>query len=195
MPARYAWARGRHPPAASSRADHSLFSRAAPSQSNENIAPAVIMSLAKEMKKLCQEPLDGIKVLMNDEDVTDVNAEISGPGARTASSHRRLATAHARLRRRPVHNFASGAAPARARWLADTTPFEGGVFKVKLVLPSDYPSSPPKGAQKPNLHSKPSAPPSTRRSLTANRLRRAPYQATFSRASTIPTSRRPARSA
>ena len=30
------------------------------------------MSLAKEMKKLCQEPLDGIKVVMNDEDVTDV---------------------------------------------------------------------------------------------------------------------------
>ena len=28
------------------------------------------------------------------------------------------------------------------------------MFKVKLVLPSDYPSSPPKGAQTPNLHSR-----------------------------------------
>ena len=32
-------------------------------------------------------------------------------------------------------------------WVAGPTdtPFEGGVFKVKLVLPSDYPSAPPKG--------------------------------------------------
>ena len=28
---------------------------------------------------------------------------------------------------------------------AETTPFECGVFKVKLVLPSDYPTPPPKG--------------------------------------------------
>lgn len=77
---------------------------AGPSQ--ENLAPAVIMSLAKEIRKLANEPLDGIKVQLNEEDVTDVVAEITGP---------------------------------------DQTPFEGGVFKVKLVLPSDYPSAPPKG--------------------------------------------------
>lgn len=74
--------------------------------SNENIAPAVIMSVAKELRKLSQEPLDGIKVIMNEEDITDVTAEIQGP---------------------------------------DQTPFEAGVFKIKLVLPSDYPSAPPKG--------------------------------------------------
>jgi len=28
---------------------------------------------------------------------------------------------------------------------AEQTPFEGGVFKVKLMLPSDYPNAPPKG--------------------------------------------------
>ena len=38
------------------------------------------MSVAKELRKLSNEPLDGIKVLMNDEDITDVNAEINGPG-------------------------------------------------------------------------------------------------------------------
>jgi len=75
-------------------------------QSNENIAPAIIMNVAKELRKLCQEPLDGIKVLLNEEDVTDVSAEIMGP---------------------------------------EKTPFQGGVFKVKLVLPPDYPSAPPKG--------------------------------------------------
>jgi len=74
--------------------------------SNENIPPAVIMSVAKEIRKLTQEPMDGIKVIMNEEDVTDINAEIKGP---------------------------------------DATPFESGTFRVKLVLPSDYPSAPPKG--------------------------------------------------
>jgi len=74
--------------------------------SNENIAPAVIMSVAKELRKLMGEPLDGIKVQINEEDVTDVTAEIMGP---------------------------------------EQTPFEGGVFKVKLMLPSDYPNAPPKG--------------------------------------------------
>jgi len=64
------------------------------------------MAIGKELRKLSQEPLDGIKVLMNEEDITDVQAEIKGP---------------------------------------DQTPFESGVFKVKLVLPSDYPHAPPKG--------------------------------------------------
>ena len=41
------------------------------------------------------------------------------------------------------------AVPAAAAAAADQTPFEGGVFKVKLVLPSDYPSAPPKGARAP----------------------------------------------
>ena len=52
-----------------------------PSQSNENVSPAVIMSLAKELRKLSTEPLDGIKVVLNEDDVTDVCADITGPGA------------------------------------------------------------------------------------------------------------------
>ena len=58
---------------------HRSFARAA--QSNENISPAVVLAVAKELRKLTTEPLDGIKVIFNDEDVTDVNAEIKGPGA------------------------------------------------------------------------------------------------------------------
>ena len=38
------------------------------------------MSVAKELRKLMGEPLDGIKVQINEEDVTDVTAEIMGPG-------------------------------------------------------------------------------------------------------------------
>eukprot|EP00966_Prymnesium_polylepis_P074110 1719921-Prymnesium_polylepis.1 len=49
-------------------------------QSNENVSPGVIMSVAKELRKLSNEPLDGIKVGLNEEDVTDICADITGPG-------------------------------------------------------------------------------------------------------------------
>ena len=45
----------------------------------ENISPGIIISVAKELRKLSQEPLDGIKVIVNEEDITDVTAEIMGP--------------------------------------------------------------------------------------------------------------------
>lgn len=64
------------------------------------------MVIAKEMRKLSTAPPEGIKVLMNEEDITDINADIQGP---------------------------------------DATPFIGGVFRVRLVLPSDFPNAPPKG--------------------------------------------------
>ena len=48
----------------------------------ENISPGIIISVAKELRKLCTEPLEGIKVTLNEEEVTDVTAEIVGPGAR-----------------------------------------------------------------------------------------------------------------
>ena len=38
------------------------------------------MGVAKELRKLSDEPLDGIKILMNEEDITDVCADIKGPG-------------------------------------------------------------------------------------------------------------------
>jgi len=84
----------------------SKLAMATQAQSNENISPGVIMSVAKELRKLANEPLDGIKVALNEEDVTDIVADIAGP---------------------------------------DSTPFEGAVFKVKLVLPAEYPQAPPKG--------------------------------------------------
>jgi len=74
--------------------------------SNENIAPAVVNSVAKELRNLCLSPPSGIKVHLNEEDVTDIRIDIHGP---------------------------------------EGTPYEGGVFRVKLSLPFDFPQSPPKG--------------------------------------------------
>jgi ubiquitin-conjugating enzyme E2 S len=35
--------------------------------------------VSKELVKLTKEPLDGIKVFTNDEDVSDIQASIEGP--------------------------------------------------------------------------------------------------------------------
>mmetsp|Transcript_18230 Transcript_18230/g.34707 ORF Transcript_18230/g.34707 Transcript_18230/m.34707 type:complete len:202 (+) Transcript_18230:298-903(+) len=73
---------------------------------NENLTPAAINSLTKELAGMLKGPEEGIKVFMNEENVADIVAEIEGP---------------------------------------DGTPYTGGVFRMKLVLPSDFPNSAPKG--------------------------------------------------
>jgi len=49
---------------------------------------------------------DGVKVIFNDADMLDINADISGPV---------------------------------------DTPYQGGVYRCKLVIPPDFPKNPPKG--------------------------------------------------
>ncbi|XP_053214745.1 ubiquitin-conjugating enzyme E2 S-like [Panonychus citri] len=45
----------------------------------ENLSPHVIKQVTKELHKLVTEPLEGIKVILNDEDVTNIQAIIDGP--------------------------------------------------------------------------------------------------------------------
>ena len=40
----------------------------------------MILNVAKELRKLSRQPPDGMKVSLNEDDVTDVTAEIQGPG-------------------------------------------------------------------------------------------------------------------
>ena len=50
-------------------------------QSNvENLSPQIIRQVTKELIDLQKNPPEGIKVFMNEEDVTDVQAAIEGPG-------------------------------------------------------------------------------------------------------------------
>lgn len=72
----------------------------------ENLSPQVIRQVAKELSELASHPPEGIKVFINDEDVTDIQAAIDGPAG---------------------------------------TPYAGGLFRVRLILGKDFPSSPPKG--------------------------------------------------
>ncbi|TPX48257.1 hypothetical protein SeMB42_g00690 [Synchytrium endobioticum] len=76
------------------------------SLSSENHHPSLIKRVTKELQSLNAQPPAGIKVLLNEGNMMDIQALIHGP---------------------------------------EGTPFEGGVFKIKFVIGSDFPSSPPKG--------------------------------------------------
>ncbi|XP_065065732.1 ubiquitin-conjugating enzyme E2 S-like [Rhopilema esculentum] len=76
------------------------------SSNAENISPHALKQVAKELQKLQKDPPEGIKVIVNDSDLTDIQALIEGPAG---------------------------------------TPYEGGLFKMKLVLGKDFPTAPPAG--------------------------------------------------
>jgi ubiquitin-conjugating enzyme E2 S len=46
----------------------------------ENLSPQVIRQVSKELSQLISTPLEGIRVIINDEDVSDIQAIIEGPG-------------------------------------------------------------------------------------------------------------------
>lgn len=47
--------------------------------SNENVAPAVMRNIMKELKEITSAPLEGIRVVPSDEDLTSITAIIAGP--------------------------------------------------------------------------------------------------------------------
>ena len=47
----------------------------------ENLPPQVIRRVTKEVVGLSEDPPEGIKVYLNEEDITDIQATIEGPGA------------------------------------------------------------------------------------------------------------------
>lgn len=58
-----------------------LLSRQFQTSSNvENLHPQIIKQVVKELTSLSSDPPEGIKVFTNDEDVTDIQATIEGPG-------------------------------------------------------------------------------------------------------------------
>ncbi len=49
-------------------------------QNAENISPHVLKQVAKELQQLQKNPPEGIKIIVNDADLTDIQALIEGPG-------------------------------------------------------------------------------------------------------------------
>lgn len=58
-----------------------LLSHGFQSSSNvENLHPQIIKKVVKELTSLSSDPPEGIKVFTNEQDVTDIQATIEGPG-------------------------------------------------------------------------------------------------------------------
>ena len=67
-------------PACAARS-HAALGRLRCVQCNENIPSSVLNRLIKEVKEYTKAPVSDIKLQVNEENVTDLRAEISGPGA------------------------------------------------------------------------------------------------------------------
>lgn len=72
----------------------------------ELLPPAVLKKVQRECMDMLEKPVDGIRVIINEQNIADIQAEIDGPAG---------------------------------------TPFEGGIFRMRLQVPQDYPQEPPKG--------------------------------------------------
>nr|CAB3267453.1 ubiquitin-conjugating enzyme E2 S [Phallusia mammillata] len=72
----------------------------------ENLSPHIVRQVYKEFASLKNEPVEGIQITMNEDDVSEIHATLEGPQG---------------------------------------TPFAGGIFKMKICLTKEFPSSPPKG--------------------------------------------------
>jgi ubiquitin-conjugating enzyme E2 S len=97
----------------------------------ENISPGTIRKVIGEIRKLMETPIDGVKIIPNETDITDIQAIIEGPG--NAPSH-------------PVGPLMCNAfliSPPPP--CAVDTPYQGGAFRVKLKLGAEFPAAPPKG--------------------------------------------------
>lgn len=70
------------------------------------LSAQALAKLMKEFKDLRQEPIDGVAMILNEDNLADIQADYEGPSG---------------------------------------TPFEGGVFRMKLIIGADFPQSPPKG--------------------------------------------------
>ncbi|GLC51466.1 hypothetical protein PLESTB_000505500 [Pleodorina starrii] len=73
---------------------------------DSQLSAQTMKRLQRELHDLATNPAEGIRVLINDQNLTDVQAEMDGPAG---------------------------------------TPYEGGLFRLRLHLPADFPQSPPKG--------------------------------------------------
>lgn len=122
--------------------------------SHENLAPAVLASLARQLKTLATKPPEGIKYMPSDGNIT-VSVRLSLPGGFTFCLCMLSACfcpcAMPARRSLPssvcyacVYHCASQEILAEIEG-PEGTPYMGGSFRVKLVLGKEYPATPPKG--------------------------------------------------
>lgn len=121
----------------------------------ENLPPAVTSRISKEVRALVKAPPEGSAP-------PRVCGRVCGRSPDMRACHRRRAECDSCPPATPWRRFTANlwvqvcrpvALPPRPSTLlsvlprAEKTPYEGGVFRLKLVMGSDYPSAPPKGAR------------------------------------------------
>ncbi|KAJ4460577.1 putative Ubiquitin-conjugating enzyme E2 S [Paratrimastix pyriformis] len=72
----------------------------------ENLHPSVLGSLTRDLRDLLRRPLEGIRLIIDESDITNIQADLEGPAG---------------------------------------TPYEGGIFRMKLVLGPEFPAKAPQG--------------------------------------------------
>ena len=72
----------------------------------DHLPANILKRVTRELLDLQAKPAEGVRVILNEQNITDIVAELDGPVG---------------------------------------TPFEGGLFRMRLTLGSDFPQSPPKG--------------------------------------------------
>eukprot|EP00960_Hanusia_phi_P068250 766797-Hanusia_phi.AAC.2 len=56
------------------------FTSSLASTSNENVSPSILNRLIKEVQEYTKNPVSDIRLQVNEENVTDIRAELIGPG-------------------------------------------------------------------------------------------------------------------
>eukprot|EP00850_Spirogloea_muscicola_P015353 SM000117S25473 [mRNA] locus=s117:75274:77093:- [translate_table: standard] len=119
----------------------------------ESLSPKVLKELARELKLLISSPPEGIRVAVNEDNVACVQADIDGPEQLLKVVLFSLAPRDG-LKSHVLTSHCKVSQPARRSdtshllWVVCSkvgTPYDGGVFRMKLVLNQDYPHTPPKG--------------------------------------------------
>ena len=124
---------------------------------SQNVNPRVMGRLNKELKQLMSSPPEGVRFVPGDMDtLTEVHVEMDGPGKKEIC---RLLlgcdpniTLLNQVPSEVVHISVRAISPSRRRRFTslfssfpEQTPYEGGTFRMKLVLGQDYPQAPPRG--------------------------------------------------
>lgn len=98
----------------------------------DQISPAALRKLSRELHALDNDPPEGIKVIDNNDTITDIQAWILGPGNCSRLKSKVNSGKHMQLMR--MHWSFS----------IEGTPYDGGCFRLRIQLSPDFPDSPPK---------------------------------------------------
>jgi hypothetical protein len=116
------------------------------------ISPAALRDVTLELYALGNDPPEGIRVIMNLDDITEIQAWLQGPGQLESSLFFKQSLYHSFpqffYQRTLILLFFFSLSPCPTLFFScmnhvEGTPYEGGRFKIKIQLSHDFPISPP----------------------------------------------------